>query len=194
LEHHKLSAWDDSIQGKGKLDLRLICATEPVISETRREYEADFWLRFDAALPAILGALLTAVSGALAALPSVRFSERPRMADLAKQPAAPMRSHVDPDKVKYVHRQEHIDIGLFDPTPQRVPAATNLRGNRHNRRRLIGILVFMFKNHPNRARALQSKTCLLCYFFPWAPSILTLEPPANWGRFIVVYAAYKSPE
>lgn len=63
---------------------RAISLNLPVISETRREYEAEFWQRFDAARPAILGALLTAVSGALAALPSVRLSERPRMADFAK--------------------------------------------------------------------------------------------------------------
>jgi hypothetical protein len=63
---------------------RAISLNLPVISETRREYEAEFWQRFDAARPAILGALLNAVSGALAALPSVRLSERPRMADFAK--------------------------------------------------------------------------------------------------------------
>ena len=63
---------------------RAISLNLPVISETRREYEADFWQRFEAARPAILGALLNAVSGAMAALPSVRLSERPRMADFAK--------------------------------------------------------------------------------------------------------------
>ena len=63
---------------------RAISLNLPVISETRREYEAEFWQRFDAARPAILGALLNAVSGALAALPSVRLTERPRMADFAK--------------------------------------------------------------------------------------------------------------
>jgi putative DNA primase/helicase len=63
---------------------RAISLNLPVISETRREYEAEFWQRFDAARPAILGALLTALSGALAALPSVRLTERPRMADFAK--------------------------------------------------------------------------------------------------------------
>jgi hypothetical protein len=46
-----------------------------------------------------------------------------------------------------------IDIGLLNPTPQRVPAEPNLRSNRHNRCRLIGILVFMLKNHPNRTGA-----------------------------------------
>lgn len=63
---------------------RAITLNLPVISETRREYEAEFWQRFEAARPAILGALLTAASGALSALPSVRLSERPRMADFAK--------------------------------------------------------------------------------------------------------------
>jgi hypothetical protein len=63
---------------------RAISLNLPVISETRREYEADFWQRFEAARPAILGALLNAISVAMAALPSVRLTERPRMADFAK--------------------------------------------------------------------------------------------------------------
>ena len=29
LEHRKLSAWDESVQRKGKLGIKLICATEP---------------------------------------------------------------------------------------------------------------------------------------------------------------------
>ncbi|WP_392337179.1 hypothetical protein [Loktanella salsilacus] len=63
---------------------RAISLNLPVISETRREYEADFWQRFEAARPAILGAILNAISGAMAALPSVRLAKRPRMADFAK--------------------------------------------------------------------------------------------------------------
>jgi hypothetical protein len=45
-----------------------------------------------------------------------------------------------------------IDIGLFYPTTQRVPATPDLWRDCHNRRRLIGVFVFMFKYHPNRAR------------------------------------------
>lgn len=63
---------------------RAISLNLPTIPETHREYEAEFWQRFDADRPAILGALLNVVSGAMAALPSVRLSERPRMADFAK--------------------------------------------------------------------------------------------------------------
>lgn len=40
--------------------------------------------------------------------------------------------------------------------------------------------------------ALQSKIFLLCYFFPEAPSLLTLEPPINTGRFMVLSIDEKS--
>jgi hypothetical protein len=46
-----------------------------------------------------------------------------------------------------------IDVGLFNPTPQRVPTAPDLWGYRHDRRRLIGVFMLVFQNHPNRARA-----------------------------------------
>ena len=73
-----------------------------------------------------------------------------------------------------------IDIGLLNPTPQRVSATSNLQRNRHNRRRLIGIRVFMFQNHPNRAGThFSRKSVSSVTFFPQAPFILTLEPPAN---------------
>ena len=36
-----LNAWDDFVQGKGKRDLRLICATVPMLSEDQLVRAAD---------------------------------------------------------------------------------------------------------------------------------------------------------
>ena len=41
MEHRKLNAWDDSVQGKGKLGLRLIYATEPGVLIRSK---SGFWL------------------------------------------------------------------------------------------------------------------------------------------------------
>ena len=59
-----------------------------------------------------------------------------------------------------------IDFGLLNPTPKRVCATSNFRRNRHIRRRLIGIRVFMFQNHPNRAgtQFSQNQLALLLFF------------------------------
>jgi hypothetical protein len=42
---------------------------------------------------------------------------------------------------------------LFHPTTQRVPATPDLWRDGHDRRRLIGVFMLVFKNHPNRAGA-----------------------------------------
>ena len=62
---------------------RSVLLTLPTIPEDRRLPEAEFWAAFDAAAPAILGALLTAVSEAMRRLPAVKLSRLPRMADFA---------------------------------------------------------------------------------------------------------------
>lgn len=63
---------------------RAIVLTLPSIPEERRRTEAEFWRDFEAARPAILGALLDGVSGALRAHDSVRLEKLPRMADFAQ--------------------------------------------------------------------------------------------------------------
>ncbi|MEP3892480.1 hypothetical protein [Pseudophaeobacter sp.] len=63
---------------------RSIIITLPVIQETERQFEADFWQRFDATAPSILAALLNATTTALARVSTVTLKERPRMADFAK--------------------------------------------------------------------------------------------------------------
>lgn len=56
----------------------------PRIPDDRRQDEAQFWAAFDCEQPAILGALLDAVAGAIARLDAVRLERAPRMADFAR--------------------------------------------------------------------------------------------------------------
>jgi hypothetical protein len=55
----------------------------PRIEETARRDEAELFTEYERERPYILGALLTAVSVALARLPEVRLPRKPRMADFA---------------------------------------------------------------------------------------------------------------
>jgi hypothetical protein len=56
----------------------------PRIPDERRQDEAQFWAAFDREQPAILGALLDAVSGAIGRLDAVKLERAPRMADFAR--------------------------------------------------------------------------------------------------------------
>jgi len=56
----------------------------PRIADERRQDEAQFWASFDLERPAILGALLDAVSGAIGSLNQVQLERVPRMADFAR--------------------------------------------------------------------------------------------------------------
>jgi hypothetical protein len=56
----------------------------PQIEEGDRKTEAELWDEFEQLKPRIFGALLTAVSAALKALPSVKLAQLPRMADFVK--------------------------------------------------------------------------------------------------------------
>ncbi|MDA8201338.1 MAG: bifunctional DNA primase/polymerase [Chloroflexi bacterium] len=56
----------------------------PRIPDERRQDEAQFWAAFDREQPAILGALLDAVSGAVGRLDQVQLERAPRMADFAR--------------------------------------------------------------------------------------------------------------
>ena len=53
----------------------------PRIPDDRRQDEAQFWAAFDREQPAILSALLDAVSGAIGQLDAVKLERAPRMAD-----------------------------------------------------------------------------------------------------------------
>src|SRR5262249_39964171 len=63
---------------------RSILVYLPRIPEERRREEAVIRSEFEAAKPRILGALLNAVSVALAKLPETKLERLPRMADFAK--------------------------------------------------------------------------------------------------------------
>lgn len=73
----------EDIAVSGDLVDRLIRLSLPPIPESRRLPESIFWHRFEIARPRILGALLTAVSGALQNLSTIRLERLPRMADFA---------------------------------------------------------------------------------------------------------------
>ncbi len=62
---------------------RSLAIVLPAIPEGARQSEAGLWERFDAARPAILGALCDAVACALRRLPSIELPSSPRMADFA---------------------------------------------------------------------------------------------------------------
>jgi hypothetical protein len=62
---------------------RALVVTLPPISEESRAPETELWRVFDSERPAILGALLDAVAGALGRVQDIRLERLPRMADFA---------------------------------------------------------------------------------------------------------------
>jgi putative DNA primase/helicase len=56
----------------------------PSIPEDRRRPEKEFWSEFQKVQPYILGALLTAITDALANIQHVKLERLPRMADFAQ--------------------------------------------------------------------------------------------------------------
>lgn len=68
---------------RGDLLDRSLILYLPPIPEDKRQTEDKLLRDFEAARPAIIGALLDVVSGALRRLPKVRLSSTPRMADFA---------------------------------------------------------------------------------------------------------------
>ncbi len=73
-----------SIVTRSDLLDRALIVSLPVIEPADRREEETFWRDFRAAQPHILGALLTAVSAALANRDTVRLASVPRMADFAR--------------------------------------------------------------------------------------------------------------
>ena len=67
---------------------RTVAVVLPTIEEEHRIEEGDFWQRFEAARPGILGALLDVMAAGIANLPKVKLSRLPRMADFARWIAA----------------------------------------------------------------------------------------------------------
>jgi hypothetical protein len=73
----------EELATRGDLLDRCIILYLPAIPEDKRKSEAELWRDFDANRPAILGALLDAVSKALLDLDAVQIERLPRMADFA---------------------------------------------------------------------------------------------------------------
>ena len=74
----------EDLATRGDLMDRAVLLSLPPIPEHRRRLERDLWKEFEQERPRILGALLTAVSGALRELPRVQLDGLPRMADFAE--------------------------------------------------------------------------------------------------------------
>lgn len=72
----------------GDLAERVLMVELQLIDGTRRRSEEELHTEFEAARPAVLGALLDLLAGVLAVLPSVRLDSMPRMADFARVLAA----------------------------------------------------------------------------------------------------------
>jgi len=73
---------EDVVTRPDLADRSIFVRLEP-IPDDERQSEADLWARFEAARPAILGALLDLVSAGLRALPTIQLDGLPRMADYA---------------------------------------------------------------------------------------------------------------
>jgi hypothetical protein len=69
------------------IDRAIILMLDAIAREKRRP-EEEFWAEFEAARPAILGALLDGVATGLRRLPNMQFEALPRMADFARWAAA----------------------------------------------------------------------------------------------------------
>jgi hypothetical protein len=78
-----LSGIDEFVR-RGDLADRAVFLHLPLIIDSQRREEVEFWGTFREARPKILGALLDAVAGALRELPSVQLAKLPRMADFAR--------------------------------------------------------------------------------------------------------------
>jgi hypothetical protein len=73
----------EDLASRGDLLERSIILRFPEIKATNRRTEKQFWVEFEEARPRILGALLSALSEALARVDTVQLDSLPRMADFA---------------------------------------------------------------------------------------------------------------
>lgn len=77
-----LNGIDDFARAPDLVD-RVVMLTCPVITETGRRLEKEFWERFNQLHPLLLGAVCDAIAGGMALLPKVKLKSMPRMAELA---------------------------------------------------------------------------------------------------------------
>lgn len=69
---------------RGDLLDRSVLVSLPLIPDSQRREEKEFWASFGRAQPAIFGGVLTAVSTALQNMPTTKLAALPRMADFAR--------------------------------------------------------------------------------------------------------------
>ncbi len=116
----------EEVVTRGDLVDRALPLALPTIAPEHRRTEREFWRGFEAAHPAILGALLDAVSVALANWESTELSWHPRMADFAQwaEAAAPALGWARGDFLRAYagNRDAANDIAL-----EALPVASALR-------------------------------------------------------------------
>ena len=93
---------------------RAVLLTLPRIAEDARRAESALLPTFDGARPRILGAILTAVAGALRELPQVRLPRRPRMADFAEWATAMERALGWPDGTFQSAYEKNLALGSHE--------------------------------------------------------------------------------
>lgn len=129
-----LNGIDDLVWRHDLLD-RSIVLNLPVIPESERKPEAEFWCEFEEARPYILGAVLDVVAAGLRNLPNTKLDRLPRMADFALWITACEEALPWPAgsfMVAYTgNRQEQIDSALEnDPVAQAVKRLLDECGGR----------------------------------------------------------------
>jgi len=92
----------------------------PPLPEERRRPEREFWAAFETKRPAILGALLDAVSTGLRRLPEIKIDQLPRMADFAEWAEACSSGFGwEPGEflAAYAENQREVVAGAADASP-----------------------------------------------------------------------------
>jgi hypothetical protein len=89
------------------------------IREQRRRTERELWRDFELRRPAILGALLDALSHGLLTLPEIRIQRTPRMADFAQWGAACAQAFAPPGTFlcAYQENRRTTREGILDADP-----------------------------------------------------------------------------
>jgi hypothetical protein len=88
----------EDVAVRGDLLDRAVLVRLPAIPNDRRLPEREFWRRFEAIRPALLGAVLDRAAGGLRELPGVRLARLPRMADFAAWAVACERAAGEPER------------------------------------------------------------------------------------------------
>ena len=98
---------------------RAVFVTLDPISEQRRRPERELWQHFELTRPAILGALLDALSHGLRTLPEVKIPRSPRMADFAQWASACERVFGPPGTFlrAYQENRQVAHEGVLDGDP-----------------------------------------------------------------------------